>query len=1116
MRAPILWTLTLAWTAALLTPLAHASTPSPDPFALLGFVENRGQAPQEVFAYTPTRAGVSLVTRDGRLIHRLAVENGKTTRLEERFADEPLRPRSLAQAPTRVSFFTGATPKGWRSDIPTHEIIELGGTAPGVRVQLLARPGNVEKRFHLAPGTDPDAISIRLQGARSLSVEEDGRLRVETAEGTVHFTAPVAWQPRPDGGQDPVEVAYVTRDEHYGFRLGAHDPTREVVIDPLLGTALLRDSVASVDDLAVGPFGNVFIAGRTSGSTLQDLATGYDTTADGFNTGETTGYIAKFSRDLTQLLALTFLGGVSDNTNHSAYNAFTSLTALAIGPQGDVFVAGITNTEDFPVIDPGSKTSNALKQSFGGYEFVVARLSNDLSQLTASAYLSGSGNEGLNPPYNLTHRVDLALAADGQHLYLAGTSNSSDLPTNQGSAGDNNQPAYMAVDPHPVSSNDLGYDCYLAQLPLDLTTANATWAGNNATDGDWRVFCELVDTDSSGSVFVAGRGYGQFEAGVTGHARSQSGRDQSLLGDWGDIVVARFSPDLRTLHNGTFLGSFDHCFECDTPDRPWDMVVTDAAEVILVGQTPLPLADYPDMTLFPTTTGALIDQATTTGKNTTVGFVARLDNSLQLQAATLLHLCPQGDQGTPDCDLGGSGYATAVDFYSHQDTNGQTRRDIYVTYWQDTGAGSSKALTTAWPGAYLNMPAGKSWVGPLSLHRLSEDLGTRLAATDLMPLDSDSYYPKKNALVFSETYNDGTGNQNDPRIYVGLNLENGLQHPEGFIGPAGTDLLGNPYPDKGPYLVALTPELASGDAPALSLAPGDPIDLGYLPEATRTAATTLALTNSGTTSLTVYDAQFEDNGLGAGWHFGTIDGCLTAGNSYNFPITLAPGTSCNLYVYADSSVLDPVTFQARLHLVTNDPNGAVLTSPEITVRATPLLLTYTGSSIYAIDYLGEGLDFGSVSVGTGLQETITARSRIDNLALGQVALDDAAGPFTIEQDDCSNKTLNDGDTCSVTVRYQPTAAGGHETTLSFANTTASGGTWVALRLHGTTQDGSNSSGNGGSGSSGNTGGGGNTGSGGGTNTGGGNSGGGLFGAIGPLPLLAGLFLAALARRRRRP
>ena len=67
MRAPILWTLTLAWTAALLTPLAHASTQSPDPFALLGFVENRGQAPQEIFAYT--RAGVSLVTRDGRLIH---------------------------------------------------------------------------------------------------------------------------------------------------------------------------------------------------------------------------------------------------------------------------------------------------------------------------------------------------------------------------------------------------------------------------------------------------------------------------------------------------------------------------------------------------------------------------------------------------------------------------------------------------------------------------------------------------------------------------------------------------------------------------------------------------------------------------------------------------------------------------------------------------------------------------------------------------------------------------------------------------------------------------------------------------------------------------------------
>ncbi len=1097
MRTLLPWPLILTWVAILLPSLTHANTPPPDPFALLGFVENRGQAPQAVFAYTPTRAGLSQVTRDGRLIHQIRTGDGRPVRLEERFSRKPLRPRSLSKAPARVSFFTGAKPKAWHRDIPTHGAIELGEAVPGVRVQLLARPGNLEKRFHLAPGTNPDAVSIRLQGARSLSVEQDGRLRVETAEGTVHFTAPVAWQTRPGGGRDPVEVAYVVRGERYGFRLGPHDPKREVVIDPLLGTALLRESAASVDDLTVDPFGDVFIVGSTHGSNLQALASGtYDTTADGGNTGETAGFIAKFSRDLTQLLALTFLGGARDNVDKGAYDAYTHLTAVATNTQGDVFVAGYTNTEDFPIVNPTSKSTIALRKSFGGYEFVVARLSNDLDQLTASAYLSGKGNEGSNglsfSRDSYVGQVDIALAPDEQTLYLAGVSSSTDLPTNQGSAGDANPPAYMPVDPHP---GQYGYDCYLAQLPLDFTTVNATWVGNN--NGNWAMSCYLVGTDSIGSVFVAGYGRGQFEDGITGHATSQNPGD-NVYGDLQDTIVVRFSADLRTLHNGTFLGASNGCFECDNPDRPWDMVITDAAEVILVGETPIPPADKPELTLFPTTPGALITQTSSAPSNINVGYVARLDNSLQLQAATLLHLCPTGDQGMPDCEQGGSGYATAVDFYSYYDDNGQTRRDIFVAY-------SQFGLTVGRPGAYMSLPWGMKFLGNLSLHRLSEDLSSRLAATDFW---TTADFPH---LAFSETYFDGSRNQSDPRIYAGFSAYYALQHPQGFAGPDGTDVFGVPFRDAGPFIIALDPNLSAGDAPSLVFASTESVDLGYLPGSTTTAPAALpALVNNSNDTLTLYTGYFEDNGLGASWGFTNgVNSCLPQ------PFILNPGASCVIYVNAMSSVTDPVTFRARLHLVTNDPNGAILTSPDITVRATPVLLTYSGSYISAIDYLGEGLDFGIADVGNSEQRTVTARSRIDGLQFGQITLG-TSGPFSVDTDTCSGQTLNEGNRCTVTVRYQPVSAGAHEAILDFADTI--GGTWVALRLSGSGQAGSggsagpgggNTSGSGGSAGSG--GGGGNTGG-----PGGNGGGGGLFGAIGPLPLLAGLILTILARRRRRP
>ncbi|GEM_PF-7057400 len=1089
------------WAAtALFFATAHAA-PTPDPLHQLAFIANQGQAPEEILAYTPTQAGVTALTRDGRLIHAITQPTG-LIRLEERFTAQPLRPRLGTPAPTRVSYFLGNDHKKWRRGLPSHQTVTVGEIAPGIRLELISRPRNVEKRFHLAPGADLSALHIRITGGRGLSIDANGELVIDTPTGPVRFTAPIAWQPRADGGRDPIPVAYTVDGDRYGFQLQNYDPRREVIIDPLLGTALLRDANAEVRDMAIGPFGNVFIVGHTISSTLAILASGtYDTGNEAATTGEAPAYIAKFSRDLSQLLALTFLNGV--NTDPDPY---TTLTGLVVTAQGEVIVAGYTNASDFPMVN----STIALTNSAAGTDFIIARLDNDLAQLLSSAYLAGSGDDG-NSVYHddFSKTVDLALAPDGQSVYLAGTSLSSDLPTNQGSGGDPNEPAYQPIDPHPNTPTYVGLDCYLAQLPLDLTAVNATWVGNSLPDADWSLRCNRVGTDAIGSVFVAGTGFGQIEAAAVaqGAQAQQSTDPSSPYSDNGDALIARLSADLRTLHNAAFLGGFDGGFEENTPEAVWDMKIAENGEVILGGQTASPS--------FPTTAGTLNPQVAGLGDgNLTVGFVARLDNSLVPQATTLIHGCPQNTQGQADCasvnPISGTGKIIAVEPYSYTDSNNVNHIDIYALYRQDEGAfgiGAPMGFTNG----YFSLPIGlRAELGLLSLHRLDDDLGLRLAATDLNPTPSNgSSYAQ---LALSHGFFDGGRvNQNDPRLYLTVSWRNPavILHPQGYAGPTH-DEFGTPLTDKGVYIAAFDFDLARGTSPNLSFV-DQTTDFGHIPLNSFSAARLLTLSNQGSDTLTVYTGFFETND--GTWHYASSGDCPAPASNTTFPFTLAPGTQCTLGVYLEHDRTTGYTFSARLHLVSNDPNGAVITSPTLTARATPLYLDYTGANGMAVDYQGRGLDFGELTPGQTASRTVTVIAEADNVTIDSSTFSGGdSGQFTLDSDGCSGRTLDTNDRCQIQLSYTPAADGEHSTQLQLSQGNA---LLVSLRLHGkaTSNATGGSGGSGGGGTPGNTTGG--TGSGSNPPPSSGSGSGGLFGlASGVLELTLLLALAGAWWQRR--
>jgi hypothetical protein len=241
--------------------------------------------------------------------------------------------------------------------------VNLGEVYQGIDVKLKAHGNNVEKLFYVKPGAKPETINIKLSGAKEIRVAENGELEVETEQGTVRFSKPVAFQ-EDEGKKEFVETAYVLRGDEYGFNVGDYDRTRELVIDPILAATFLGGSNSeSVDAIALDSTGNVYVTGQTDSSNFPGIVPGSaDSTLGGHE-----GFVAKLNVDLSSILAATFLGG----------NDSDEARAIALDSTGNVYVAGDTTSADFPGVGPGS--ADRVSGAFG--DGFIAKLDAHLSAL---------------------------------------------------------------------------------------------------------------------------------------------------------------------------------------------------------------------------------------------------------------------------------------------------------------------------------------------------------------------------------------------------------------------------------------------------------------------------------------------------------------------------------------------------------------------------------------------------------------------------------------------------------------------------------------------------------------------------------------------------------------
>jgi hypothetical protein len=247
--------------------------------------------------------------------------------------------------------------------------------------------------------------------------------------------------------------------------------------------------------------------------------------------GPFTGFVSQISADGATLLYSTYFGGGNSDQP----------TNIAIDGLGDIYVAGETMSQNFPVVNAYQSSALANQGGvYGTYGF-LSKFNASGSALVYSTYLAGNTNVaetcGSSTCWPSPYSGPNALAVDSNgNSYLAGTTNTYNYPVSQSAYQSTNtapQNAYIGFVSKISSSGNLDYSTYFYGS-----------SGNPLT-------IAAIAVDSTGAAYITGSAQSDGTFPIT----STSICDPSSVGAaCGYGFVTKFDPTGETLQYSTFLG----------------------------------------------------------------------------------------------------------------------------------------------------------------------------------------------------------------------------------------------------------------------------------------------------------------------------------------------------------------------------------------------------------------------------------------------------------------------------------------------------------------------------------------------------------------------------------
>jgi hypothetical protein len=586
------------------------------------------------------------LTRDGKGMDAQAT----ATLLHMRLVGAKAKPTivGLDPLPGKSHYLIGNDPKQWHTNVAQYGKVKYQAVYPGIDLVYYGNQQQLEYDLVVAPGADPKKIRLAFQGVKTITIDKDGQLVLDTGDGKLIQRKPIVYQ-EINGERRMLDGRYVLKGkQQVGFQVARYDRSKPLIIDPVLAySTFLGESACSPVTgvcnsfgdagfaIAVDSAGSAYVTGRTFGL---PIVGGFDGECGGprvngsngtftgvcinipYQSGDgggtpgyfADGFVAKLNPNGT-LSYSTYLGGQSGGMG----------LGIAVDSTGHAYVTGGTNSQNFPT------TPGAYDTSLSGYDGFVSKLAPDGASLVYSTLLGGSASD---------NGAGIAVDATG-NAYVTGVTTSVDFPTvsaAQGLAGGGN------------------YDAFVAKLnPAGTNLVYSTFVGGSGND-------------NGAGIALSVAGDGSVNAHVTGSTTSSNfplqGAYQAVFGGGADAFVTKLNAAGTAFDYSTYVGGtgndYGYGIALDSLANGWNVYVT--------GSTA--------STNFPTTTGAF-----------TGAFVTKVD----LDAANqLVYSTNPG---------GSSGNAIAVTSAGNAYVAGANGTDAFVT--QLDAASASQVYTFALGGS---------------------------------------------------------------------------------------------------------------------------------------------------------------------------------------------------------------------------------------------------------------------------------------------------------------------------------------------------------------------------------------------------------------------------------
>lgn len=653
----------------------------------LYFIRNEGQYHGEALFFARTPRYTLWVTRSGLIFDSLNSRSPETSPADSARdvsklcfigAHREVQVASLEPQELRVNFFRGSDRRKW-TNASTSAAILYRNVYDNIDLKVYGSGKQIEYDWVVREGGDPDDIRFEYEGVRRSFINRDGDIEIHTLGGGILLhKSPRSYQGKKGNGSEEIRGVVSSRfrrmgKNRYGVKLGKYDKASPLVIDPVV--LMYSTYFGGSDDdvglgVAVDSSGMIYVTGSTYSSDFPVLGA-----AQGSSGGEDDVFVFKLDPSQSgaaSLLYSTYLGGLYDDNGNG----------IAVDDSGVVYITGLTESDNFPVINAYQSVSGGSEEGF------VAKLDTTLSgaaSLLYSSYLGGAAQESGD---------GVAVDASGM-VYVVGRTESSAFPTVDGFQGslagvydvflvklDTTQgvggllySTFFGGTARDIASGIVIDSSGLAHVTgsaesIDFPVTSGAYQGSH--EGDQDAFVATFDTTLSGvsslvySSLLGGADYDHAQGltvddsgivYVTGHTRSSDfpvlGAYQSQLRGENDAFVSKFDPrrsGATSLLYSTFIGG--------TANDSGVGIGADGAGLVFLGGETASL-DFPVVNGYQANLAGNIDL-----------FALKLD-TLQSGAASLLYSTYLGGANQERC------FGAAVDHTGMVHLTGRTGSSDY-------------------------------------------------------------------------------------------------------------------------------------------------------------------------------------------------------------------------------------------------------------------------------------------------------------------------------------------------------------------------------------------------------------------------------------------------------